>query len=76
MERFNVYQKQHVRMFTGILWLTEGGYQDVVKNGQKTIQFSRRQRTSGQIDSNYVLTPLDRLHCNGFKVGIVLHFSW
>ncbi len=52
MERFNVYQKQHVRIFTEFLWLKEGGYQDVVKNGQKTIQILRRQRTSVQIYSN------------------------
>ncbi len=36
MERFNVYLKQHVRMFSGILWLKEGRYQNIVENGQKT----------------------------------------
>ncbi len=43
MERFNVYQIQHVRMFTGILWLKEGGYQNVVKNGQKTPNFKKAE---------------------------------
>ncbi len=52
MERFNVYPKHHVRMFTGILWLKEGEYLNVVNNGQKSILISRRQRTSGQIYSN------------------------
>ncbi len=52
MGRFSVYLKQLERMFTGILYLKEGGYKNVVKNGQRTFQTSRRQKTSGQIYSN------------------------
>ncbi len=42
------YPKQLVRIFTGGLQPTEGGYQNVVTNAQRTIQISGRQKTNSQ----------------------------
>ncbi len=40
MERFTIYVKQLVSIYTGTLLPTEGEYPHVVKTGQKIIQIS------------------------------------